>query len=267
MNTLTKIVSAKKKHVLEQKELYPIKLLEKSIYYETPTVSLKQYILRKDKTGIIAEIKKQSPSKGIINKYCDIQKTSIGYMQAGASAISVLTDRDFFGGSNSDLTNVRKHNFCPILRKDFIIDEYQIIEAKSIGADAILLIAAILSAEQVKQFSKLAHQLGLEVLLEIHSVDETDKISECNNIIGVNNRNLFNLEMNLKNAYLLQSYISGAEVKVAESGIENPEAIIELKSLGYNGFLIGSHFMKHSRPHLACKDFINKLNSIKNQYV
>lgn len=267
MNTLTKIVSAKKLFVLEQKELYPIKLLEKSLNYETPSVSLKQYILRTDKTGIIAEIKKQSPSKGIINKYCDIQKTSIGYMQAGASAISVLTDKDFFGGSNSDLTIARKHNFCPILRKDFIIDEYQIIEAKSIGADAILLIAAILTREQIKLFTKLAHNIGLEVLLEIHSVEEVDKISEYNNIIGVNNRNLETLKIDLNNSYLLQPYISSAEVKVAESGVEDPDKIIELRSIGYNGFLIGSHFMKHSQPHLACKDFINKLNSITPQYV
>lgn len=266
MNTLTKIVSAKKSLVAEQKELYPIKLLEKSIYYETPSVSLKQYLLRKDKSGIIAEIKKRSPSKGIINNYCDVQKTSIGYMQAGASAISVLTDQTFFGGSNADLTIARKHNFCPILRKDFIIDEYQIIEAKSIGADAILLIAAILTSKEIKQFTKLAHQLGMEVLLEIHSIEEADKICEYNTIIGVNNRDLGTLKIDLNNSYLLKPYISSAEVKVAESGIEDPDKIMELRSIGYNGFLIGSHFMKHSQPHLACKLFIDQLNSKNVQH-
>lgn len=260
MNTLTKIVSAKRIFAAEQKELFPAKLLERSIYFETKTVSLKEYILRKDKNGIIAEIKKQSPSKGIINKYADVEKTSIGYMQAGASAISVLTDAPFFGGKNEDLTTARIHNFCPILRKDFIIDEYQIVEAKSIGADAILLIASILTKEEVFNFTKLAQQLDMEVLLEIHSKEELEKISSLNNIIGVNNRDLKSLSIDLSTTQLLFPYISSFEVKIAESGIENATDASELRSIGYNGFLIGSQFMKHSRPHLACKNFIDELN-------
>ena len=137
MNILDKIIEQKHKEVAERKSLYPVKLLEQSIFFSSPTVSLKKYVQRKDKSGIIAEIKRKSPSKGIINASVSIERTSIGYMQAGASALSILTDKEFFGGSSDDLTVARKFNFCPILRKDFVVDEYQIVEAKSIGADAI----------------------------------------------------------------------------------------------------------------------------------
>src|ERR1700749_3352019 len=176
MNTLNTIIEHKRKEVQEKKDLYPSKLLERSIYYNSPCVSLKKYLLRNDLTGIIAEFKRKSPSKGFINKYADIEKTTVGYMQAGASALSVLTDTNFFGGKNEDLSLARKFNFCPILRKDFTVDEYQVIEARSIGADAILLIAAVLSKEQIKNLTKLATDLGLEVLLEIHGEEELDKV-------------------------------------------------------------------------------------------
>src|SRR6187549_2619245 len=165
MNILDQIIEHKRKEVEERKSLYPAKLLEKSIYFGTQPVSMKKYIQRKDLTGIIAEFKRKSPSKGIINAHASVERTSIGYMQAGASALSVLTDKNFFGGSNEDLTIARKFNFCPIIRKDFTIDEYQIVEAKSIGADAILLIAAVLEPEDSKKLTAVAHALGLEVLL------------------------------------------------------------------------------------------------------
>jgi indole-3-glycerol phosphate synthase len=180
-------------------------------------------------------------------------------MQAGASAISVLTDMPFFGGKNEDLTAVRKNNFCPVLRKDFIVDEYQIIEARSIGADAILLIASVLSKEEIKCFTTLARSLGLEVLMEIHSKQETDKIGEFNNIIGVNNRNLSSMIIDLQNSSTLLPYIQSAEVKISESGIRMPEDVIELRTQGFDGFLIGSSFMKHSQPHLAFKQFMDEL--------
>jgi indole-3-glycerol phosphate synthase len=261
MNTLEKIVQDKRKFVAEQKELIPIKLLEKSIYCQSKTVSLKEYVLRKDKNGIIAEIKKRSPSKGNINLHVDIEKTSIGYMQAGASAISVLTDMPYFGGKNEDLTLVRRSNFCPVLRKDFIIDEYQIIEARSIGADAILLMASVLTKDEIKQFTELALSLGLEVLLEIHAKEETDKIGENNTIIGINNRDLGSMHIDLRNSGALLPYIKGAEVKISESGIRTPEDVMELRSLGFDGFLIGGLFMKSSRPHLALKQFMVELKS------
>lgn len=266
MNTLEKIISDKQLLVKEKKELIPLKLLEKSIYYESKTVSLKEYILRKDKNGIIAEIKKRSPSKGNINLYVDIEKTSIGYMQAGASAISVLTDTPYFGGTNDDLTLVRKFNFCPVLRKDFIIDEYQIIESKSIGADAILLIASALTKEEIKNFTKLAQSLGLEVLLEIHSKEEIDKISEYNSIVGINNRDLGSLSIDLQNSSLLIPYLKGIEVKITESGIKSPEDLLELRSIGFNGFLIGTLFMKSSRPHLALKQFVEDIQNKTTSY-
>ena len=261
MNTLEKINSHKRKEVEENKKLYPIKLLEKSSFFNATPVSLEKYLTRKDKSGIIAEIKKQSPSKGIINQYVSIEKTSIGYMQAGASAISVLTDRTFFGGTNQDLGIARKFNFCPILRKDFIVDEYQIIESKSIGADVILLIAASLSKTEMSSFTNLAFSLGMEVLFEIHSEEELDKIPPSAKIIGVNNRDLKTLKINLETSFSLIHKLPKDVIKVAESGIENPADIVKLKSAGYSGFLIGSYFMKHPEPSVACKDFITLLNS------
>ena len=190
MNILETIIAQKRIELEEKKQLYPTRLLEKSLFFENKCISLKEYILRDDKFGIIAEFKRMSPSKGMINEYADIEKVSIGYMQAGASALSVLTDEKFFGGSSKDLTTARKFNFCPILRKDFIIDEYQLIEAKSIGADAILLIADVLSAKEIETLSSLAKSLDLEVLLELHTDDEVNKMNHHIDLAGINNRNL-----------------------------------------------------------------------------
>jgi len=157
MNILDQIIEHKRKEVEDIKQLWPVRILEKSIGFERPTLSLKKGLLSEGQSGVIAEIKRQSPSKGVINSNISVEQTSIGYVQAGASALSVLTDTKFFGGSNEDLALARKFNSCPILRKDFVIDEYQIMEAKSIGADAILLIAAVLTPEQIKGFTRLAH--------------------------------------------------------------------------------------------------------------
>ncbi|MCB0380156.1 MAG: indole-3-glycerol-phosphate synthase TrpC, partial [Flavobacteriales bacterium] len=148
MTMLQEIIENKRKKVEQQKQLYPTKLLEQSIYFDSKCVSLSHYLTRKDKSGIIAEFKRKSPSKGVINAYADVLETTLGYMQAGASALSVLTEQDYFMGKSEDLTIARNANYCPILRKDFTVDEYQIIEAKSIGADAILLIAAALEKDQ-----------------------------------------------------------------------------------------------------------------------
>lgn len=266
MNILDQIIEFKRKEVAERKSLYPVKLLEQSIYFPSPTVSLKKYLLRQDKSGIIAEIKRKSPSKGMINPYVSIERTSIGYMQAGASALSILTDKQFFGGSNDDLTTARKFNFCPILRKEFVIDEYQIVEAKSIGADAILLIAAVLSPEEIMKFTAFAHSLGLEVLMEIHN--ETELKSNLNaavDLIGVNNRNLKTFELNIETSKRLAPMIPDSVIKVSESGIESPDAIIELKQHGFKGFLIGQTFMQHSRPDKAAMDFIKELKRVESE--
>jgi indole-3-glycerol phosphate synthase len=260
MNILDKIVEQKKKEVAERKSLYPTKLLEQSIFFASPTISLKKYVLRKDKSGIIAEIKRKSPSKGAINPYVSIERTSIGYMQAGASALSIRTDKDFFGGSNEDLIVARKFNYCPILRKDFTIDEYQIIEAKSIGADAILLISAILEKPRAKHLANFAHSLGLEVLFEVHTANELyDEIFPEVDLIGVNNRDLKSFEVNLDVSKKLIGMIPKEIVKISESGIGSAEAIHELREIGFDGFLMGENFMKHSRPEIAAKEFIEKL--------
>ena len=264
MNILDEIIAYKRKEVEDNKNLYPVKLLEQSIFYQSPTVSLKKYVQREDKTGIIAEFKRKSPSRGVINAYASVEQTTIGYMQAGASALSVLTDKKFFGGSNEDLKVARKFNFCPILRKDFTIDEYQVIEAKSIGADAILLIAAVLETKQIKDLTQFAHALGLEVLLEVHDKEELQpNLDSGADLIGVNNRNLKTFEVSIEASKQLAPLIPSTAVRVSESGISSPETILELRDFGYQGFLIGENFMKHSRPEEEAKMFTDRLRQMQ----
>jgi indole-3-glycerol phosphate synthase len=184
-------------------------------------------------------------------------------MQAGASALSVLTDKEFFGGTNDDLTVARKFNYCPILRKDFTIDEYQMVEAKSIGADAILLIAAVMPPQRVKELANFAHSLGLEVLLEVHDEEELkSNLDAPVDLMGVNNRNLKNFEVSIEVSKRLAPLMPAGVVKVSESGISDPNTIIELRKHGYEGFLMGENFMKNSRPELAAKEFIDSLNKL-----
>lgn len=260
MNILEEIVANKKAEVEEKKSLFPEKLLEQSIYFGSKPVSLKKYIQRDDKSGIIAEIKRKSPSKGIINPHVSVERTSIGYMQAGASALSILTDEKYFGGKNADLTTARKFNFCPILRKDFVINEYQIIEAKSIGADAILLIAACLTTDEVKSLAQFAKTLGLETLLEVHNEDELKRsLNEFIDLVGVNNRDLKTFDVTVETSKKLGELIPAEFVKVSESGISDPNTILDLKKSGYSGFLMGEHFMKDSRPEKSCEHFIGQL--------
>lgn len=266
MTILDKIIAYKHEEVAERKSLVPKKKLEKSIYFKTPSVSLKKYLLRPDKSGIIAEFKRHSPSKGDINPYAKVEEVTIGYMQAGASALSVLTDTKFFKGTSADLTEARKFNFCPILRKDFIVDEYQLIEAKSIGADAVLLIAECLKKKQVKQLAKTAKKLGLEVLMEVHSAEQLEKLCEYIDVVGVNNRDLRTFKVSIQNSLKLISKIPDDVVKISESGINDPNAIYELKKAGYQGFLIGEHFMKTSSPHQACADFIKRVQTLEDLF-
>jgi indole-3-glycerol phosphate synthase len=264
---LDKIIESKRREIAERKELYPVKWLEQSIYFSAQPVSLRAYLRRVDKSGIIAEFKRKSPSRGAINPYAKVEKTTIGYMQAGASALSVLTDNPFFGGSKEDLTEARKFNFCPILRKDFVLDEYQIIEAKSIGADAVLLIARILDKSQINKFTALANSLGMEVLLEIHEAGELDKLVDGIHVVGVNNRNLDTLVTDIEVSKELAHLIPPQILKISESGIHSPEVIHDLREYGYEGFLMGEFFMQHARPELACKEFIQKLNPKSNVHV
>jgi indole-3-glycerol phosphate synthase len=264
MNILQQIFAVKQKEVADKKSTVPTKLLEQSIYYETKPVSLKKYLLREDLSGIIAEYKRKSPSLGIINAHAPVERTTIGYMQAGASALSVLTDNQFFGGKYEDLTTARNFNFCPILRKDFMIDEYQIVEAKSIGADVILLIAGILEPGQVKSLGSFARSLGLEVLLEVHDREELERtLCDEVDLIGVNNRNLKDFTVSVDTSRELASLIPDKFIKVSESGISKPETIQDLKHYGYRGFLMGEAFMKTSQPEKACAAFIQELKQLQ----
>ncbi len=265
MNILDKIIAHKKKEIADRKALYPPPLLEQSIYFETPVVSLSKYLLREDKSGIIAEFKRRSPSKGDINLYATVERTSIGYMQAGASALSVLTDSHFFGGKNEDLTVARKFNFCPILRKDFVMEEYQLIEAKAIGADAVLLIAECLSKAQLQSLARTAKTFGMEVLMEIHSVGQLDKLCPEVDIVGVNNRDLTDFSVSIQTSLELSNAIPSEFVKISESGISEADAIVELKQAGFNGFLIGEHFMKTADPPASCAAFVAEINNLEAQ--
>lgn len=262
MTILEKIVAHKEKEVAERKSLFPTKLLEQTIFFDAPPVSMKTYLTRPDKSGIIAEFKRRSPSKGDINPYAKVEQVTIGYMQAGASGLSVLTDTHFFGGKSEDLIEARKFNFCPILRKDFIIDEYQIVEARSIGADVILLIAECLDAEQVKRLAAFAKTLGLEVLMEVHSADQLAKLTPDIDIVGVNNRNLKDFTVSIDTSIQLFDAIPNEFVKISESGISDPNTIVKLKKVGFQGFLIGEHFMKTSDPAKACSDFVRRVKYI-----
>lgn len=263
MNILDRIIAHKRKEVSEKSSLVPVKLLEKSIYFGNKVVSMKKYISREDKTGIIAEFKRKSPSKGDININASIETVSIGYMQAGASALSILTDQEFFGGKNEDLTLARKFNFCPILRKDFIIEEYQIIEAKSIGADCILLIAAALEPKRLKELAAFARSLGLEVLMEVHDGKELDtNVNEFLDLVGINNRSLKTFEVSLETSFNLVDQIPSEFVKISESGISNPQTLVDLRDAGFDGFLIGENFMKSGRPHQAAYNFMKEYRKL-----
>lgn len=265
-NILDQIVADKRIEVERNKSLYPVKLLEQSTYFGGKTVSLKKYIRREDKVGILAEFKRQSPSKGVINGTASVEKTTIGYMQAGASGLSVLTDTKYFGGKNEDLITARSFNFCPILRKDFIIDEYQILEAKSIGADVILLIAAVLSPEEIKSLGGFAKSLGLEIILEVHDEEEMNRsVNEHVDILGVNNRNLKTFVTDIALSKELADKIPAEFLKMSESGISDPATVVELMSFGYEGFLIGENFMKKGSPERAAKEFIDSIKNLRKK--
>lgn len=260
MTILDKILENKKMEINRLIKSVTLKDLEGSSLFERKVVSLSGSIIDKNKTGIIAEFKRKSPSKDIINSFSTVEEVTSGYCNGGASGLSVLTDSQFFGGSNHDLMSARKKSTIPILRKDFIIDEYQVIESKSIGADAILLIAAALDKSAILNLSGLARSLGMEVLLEIHEQYELDRVNQYVNIIGVNNRNLRTFEVNTINSEMLAEKISSAFIKISESGISSSQMIRKLKSVGYDGFLIGEKFMSTSDPVKAFFDFVKDLN-------
>lgn len=260
MNILEEIVQFKYQEVAARKAVTSVVELERSEFFNSTPLSLKKSV--EEGSGIIAEIKRKSPSKGVINPNVSVEKISTGYTKAGASGLSVLTDEKYFGGSNDDLILARRLNQIPILRKDFIVDEFQIVEARSIGANAILLIAASLTPAQIKSFAKSAHSLQLEVLLEVHNEKELlDNIDAEVDLVGVNNRDLKSFSVDINISKRLAQLIPGHFTKVSESGIERVETILELKQVGYKGFLMGQNFMQQSEPGEACREFIDKLKA------
>lgn len=261
MTILDKIVAFKKKEVAKIKAEVPVKKLVESPNFKKAQFSLKEGLTAKFSTGIIAEFKRQSPSKGIINNDVSILEVTKGYLEAGVAAQSILTDTSFFGGSMTDLMEARTINQqTPILRKDFVVDGFQIVEAKAIGADAILLIATCLSKKEIKDYGQLASDLGLEVLYEVHTQEDLDKISDLDSkIIGINNRNLKTFEVDLEHSIKLANQIPDSAVKVSESGISDPRIIMGLKEYGFQGFLIGENFMKTDNPGFACQEFISQI--------
>ncbi|NAS11790.1 indole-3-glycerol phosphate synthase TrpC [Poritiphilus flavus] len=262
MNILERIVRDKRKEVDLKKELTPVSLLERFPLFERKTNSLAEKLKQVGSSGIIAEHKRRSPSRSVINQSLSVQEVALGYQNAGVAGMSVLTDLKYFGGSLEDVLSVRASVQLPILRKEFIIDPFQILEAKAYGADVILLIAAILSRSEIKSLSETAKDLGLDVLLEVHNEAELQKsLMPSLDMLGVNNRDLKTFEVSLDTSRSLSEQIPDDFVKVSESGISNVDAIQDLRSYGYKGFLVGEHFMKTENPGKKASEFIKALNS------
>ena len=260
MNILETIVARKKTEVAARKAVVSEEALQREALFTRDTISLHSFLADENRTGIIAEFKRKSPSKGIINAIADVTEVTTAYAQHGASCLSVLTDDYFFGGTPGDLLRARV-NQIPILRKDFMIDAYQFYEAKALGADVVLLIAACLSVPQVQSFAVLAKSLGLQVLLEIHNHEELEHICDEVDFVGVNNRNLKTFEVNIQTSLELIHNIPTGKPAVAESGISSVDTIVTLKRAGFKGFLIGENFMKQAQPSIAFADFVQQLKA------
>lgn len=261
MSLLQEILSHKRLEVNERKRLLGQDLLQDHEYYSRPTISLKKVIESYKIPSIIAEIKRRSPSKGNLHPDLNVQSLASGYASAGAAALSILTDQKYFGGNIADLSLCRSEVTIPILRKEFIVDGYQIVEAKAYGADAILLIASALSPDQLREFLDLAHSIGLEVLLEVHTEQELMSCHDLGaDLIGVNSRNLSTLKTDLETFDRLASRINLNTPLIAESGIENPQTIRHLKSIGYSGFLIGHTFLQKPDPAIELSRFLKSIS-------
>ena len=257
MNILDKIIERKKQEVAEAKSKISVEQLKDSEFFGRPTFSLKETL--KSKSGIITEFKRQSPSKGIMNNQSDVLEVAKTYEKCGASGISILTDSDFFGGNFEDILKIRNEIQIPILRKDFMVDEYQFYDAKSIGADVVLLIAACLSPVQVQEFTELSHELGLEVLLEIHTEEELKHFNENIDLVGINNRNLKDFKVDLQHSVDLKNLLPAGTLSVAESGIYSLDDFKFLTNKGFDGFLMGEYFMKNENPGKKFEEFVSNL--------
>jgi indole-3-glycerol phosphate synthase len=264
MNILDQIIARKREEVADQKMLVSEAALKQMPFFKAPVLSMSTYLTMPGKTGIIAEFKRKSPSKGIINDTATVKDVTAAYSAHGASGLSVLTDFHFFGGTLQDLSAATVHE-TPILRKDFMVDPYQIIEAKAYGAEVILLIAACLTPLAVKQLAAVAKDIGLEVLLEIHTSAELEHVCDGIDMVGINNRNLKTFEVNLAHSIALAKMLPAHLPKIAESGISNVSTILELKKEGFDGFLIGENFMKTGDPAAAFEAFVADLKKQENE--
>ncbi|MBG6236797.1 indole-3-glycerol phosphate synthase [Pedobacter sp. CAN_A7] len=263
MNILDKIVLRKREEVELSKTQVSIRELEAAAHFNRTPYSFKTFLLDETRSGIIAEFKRKSPSKGIINNTSTVEEVTTAYAAAGASALSVLTDTDFFGGHRDDIIKARAVNTIPILRKDFVIDEYQLFEAKAMGADIVLLIAAILTPAEIVNLTARAKSLGLNVLLEVHNQAELQRsVCEGLDAIGVNNRNLGDFTVNIQTSFDLVDQIPSDFMKISESAISDTDTIKGLKAVGYHGFLIGENFMKTTDPGQAMQRFVSELISV-----
>ena len=257
---LDKIVANRREEVSSLKKTLPLSEIKERIDLAYKTNSLRKALITEGASGIIAEFKRRSPSKGIINDKVLPEVITKGYADAGASGLSVLTDETFFGGNSSDLIAAREANpHIPILRKDFMVDEYQFYEARMLKADVILLIAAVLDKSAISDFSSLAHELGMEVLLELHDESELEKIDDRVDMIGINNRNLKDFSIDMNRSLKLLEQLPEKAIKISESGLSDPEMVNQLRAKGFSGFLMGENFMKTYNPTEACRNFISKL--------
>lgn len=260
MNILEKIVGTKREEIALLKRESPMAVLQDTPAYASPCLSIQSSMALPGATPVIAEFKKRSPSKGWINERANPAEVAMAYSNGNAAAISVLTDSQYFGGSIADLQAVREQApLTPILRKDFTIDPIQLHEAKAIGADIILLIAAILSPAQVKEFTEEAKSIGLGVLLELHDESELEHVCPLVDMVGINNRNLKNFEVNIEHSIRLQGMLPANMLRVAESGIHSVEIAAQLLNGGFNLLLMGEYFMKQESPNLAFSTFSNQL--------
>lgn len=258
MNILETIIAKKKIEVAALKRNKSIADFENGPFFKNKVIDFKKYLLREDKTGIIAEFKRRSPSKGIINGTSTVEEVTKAYTKFGASGLSILTDEEFFGGSLDDLL-AATINEVPLLRKDFIIDEYQLLESKAYGAEVILLIAACLAKDEVKHLATFAKNIGLNVLLEIHNDEEMEHICDDVDVVGINNRDLKTFTVDVERSIELSKKIPFGKIKISESGLDNAATIRLLKENGFKGFLMGEKFMKEKDPGEAFKMFVDEL--------
>lgn len=252
---LTEIIAHKRVEIAIQETAVPRMHLEKMLDDIHPCIRI-SHALRTSSTGIIAEFKRRSPSKGWLHPDADAALTA-GYEQAGAAALSILTDEKFFGGNLGDIRKARELTRLPILRKDFIISPYQLLQAKLVGADAVLLIAAVLTPAECRELARLAHELKLEVLLEIHDESELEHLNDDIDLLGINNRHLGTFHTDTIRSFLLAERLPSHLPWVSESGIAHPETLRQLRKAGYQGFLIGETFMKTPQPHTTLANFIH----------